>query len=208
MFVLKLKIILEMYVPHYEKPKRRLEQYRTPPEVAIEIAQLMDKHCSGSIVVDQGSGTGMISYALAFVTKHYIIGLEVDSDAVEAAHHSRLWSIIGNLDFVEADVNYPPIRRVDCIAQNPPFGIHRRGIDKIFLMRALDYNPDFIVSLHHYNSKSVKVLSSTCLERGYKPFLVKRIYFPIQAIYDTHRSKIYYIQVFILACGRYNEETR
>ncbi len=195
---------MEQHVPEYPRPKADLEQYRTPPEIALFMASMGLSRCADGVTVDLGAGTGMISYAAAMLGYSIVVGIELDYEALEAAASSALRSALANVELVLADALHPPLRAgaITCVIQNPPFGIHRRGADAAFLRTALDLGVEAVLSLHHYSEDGIRYILSVCREAGYEARVVRRMRFPIKFSHPQHRKRIYYIWTALVLCER------
>ncbi len=200
----RLAAFLEKNVPQYSRPKKKLEQYRTQPEIAIETLQSLPLgECR--VVVDLGSGTGMLSYTAYTLGAPMVVGVELDYEAVEDAKKTPLWGKAPAVDFVVADATTPPLRagRGYCVAENPPFGISsRRGADLAFLCAAASLEPIAIASIHSYNEESIRLIGEKCRGRGYCVVGVKRRRFPIPPIYQDHWKRIHYVDIAIIVFER------
>jgi putative methylase len=201
----RLRVVLEREVPGLPEPKRRLEQYRTPPELALEIVSKLPRGCS--LVVDLGSGTGMLSYAASLARGVYAVGVEVDPAAAEAARRSSLYreSIV---DFVVADASRLPLRRLEaaCVVQNPPFGVVRRGADRLFVEAAAWLGARVILSLHLYSERAPGFLRGLYRRLGYEPVLLGAARFPIPQLYRGHAKRIHYASVVEVLARRVEED--
>ena len=195
-------MFLEQQVPRYSKPKRKLEQYRTPPEIGIELVMnILELFGPGDIILDAGSGTGMLTYIAACLVPTYVIGVEIDADAIYDAIRSSLYALLPNIDFVQADISYAPLRKVDYVVTNPPFGISgRRGSDVKFLHAIAIYRPRAIVSIHSGFEDSPTYVAKQMQVLGYDCNVIFRRRFPIPAMYNVHRKKIHYTEVVGLLC--------
>ena len=202
----RLRVLLEKNVPGYPSPKKWLEQYRTPPELAISIVHPVAVHPRCGVIVDFGAGTGMLTYAAALVAPHaYIVGIEVDPEAAEAARDSPFWDWLPLVELVVGDVLNPPLRHSDrlCVVENPPFGISsKRGIDLEFLCSAARLGAWRISSLHSYSEESIQVFREKCGAMGYRLVVVSRARFPIPGLYPGHRRRIYYADTVLLVLER------
>ncbi|HIQ23906.1 MAG TPA: hypothetical protein EYH50_02525 [Pyrodictium delaneyi] len=200
--VSRLIMVLEQLVPRLASPKREYEQYRTPPEIAVDIALCIARHpCS--LVIDLGSGTGMLSYAVHIVTGCYAVGVEIDEEAAQLARGSRLYteSIV---DFIVADVAHLPIRQLGdvCIVQNPPFGVSRRRADRAFINAGIGVGAHTICSLHYAGQGVKRYLARILGQAGYCIDFIKVYKFPLPAMYSDHVKRIHYIPVLLLKAWR------
>ena len=194
----RLAPLLERSVPPFPRPRRELEQYRTPPELALRMAQLLAARGCRS-AVDLGSGTGMIAYAASSLGM-YVVAVDVDGEAVEAARGSPLYGSL-LVDLVQADARRPPLRRAECIAMNPPFGVVRRGADVEFLRAAAGLGPVYIASLH-LASSGAGFIAEVLAALGYEPLGVEEHRFPIPQVYRRHRKRIHYTRVLLVLARR------
>ncbi len=205
----QIVLILERNVKRFSKPKRFLEQYRTPPEIAVEMA-LWLRSIDCKVVVDLGTGTGVIAYALSLFG-FYVVGIDVDSDALRDAMESKLYSKLA-LDFVQADAKYLPLRHSDnkyCVAQNPPFGIQRKGQDTVFLEAAAKLGANYVASIHHRGSDRVLNYLEEFMRRNeYRLKHIEAFKFPIPAMYRSHTRRIYYAPALLLLFERKRVQER
>ncbi len=201
----QLAKILETSVPHPVEPDRRLEQYRTQPELALRmVLELVSRSKNCRTVVDFGCGTGMLSYATSLVEPSYVIGVDIDYSQLVEAKGSPLYSMV-LVDFVNADVRSPPLRpnrHRYCVIENPPFGVWRKGADAEFLEAASKLRAEVIVSLHKYNARSLEVISKLLNSKGYRVECLCRDEIIIPAMYETHRRRVYRVEVAIIAAVR------
>ena len=146
---LELKIALSKVVPH-PSPKVRLEQYTITPEVAAEILYLA-AYTYGDIVnktiIDLGCGTGRLAIGSALLGAQEIVGVDIDSDAIEVAlTNAEKLNIKEKTQWITADI--AAIKgKFDTVLQNPPFGVQRKNADREFLEKSLEIGKK-IYSLH------------------------------------------------------------
>jgi len=205
----RLVILLEREVPRFSKPKQELEQYRTPPEIALHMSVIATR-LGCRYVMDLGTGTGMIAYASALLGV-YVVGVDLDSDALMDAKNSKLYNET-IVDFVQADALYLPLREIKrddgfCILENPPFGLHRRRADTLFLDAASKSGAVYIVSIHHGGvDKTLKYLGKFMHERGYEIRYVEAFKFPIPAMYKGHKRRVYYVPALLIVFEKRGQE--
>ena len=148
-------------VAGFESPQAGLEQYPTPPELAahlIHIADLLDDIEDG-IVIDLGTGTGMLALGAALRGPAAVLGIDIDGGALGIARENR--RRVGTttpVAWVRGDVARPPLEvredrsaaagngtergstpgatdRPVTVVMNPPFGAQKANehADRAFL---------------------------------------------------------------------------
>ena len=122
--------------PDFKQPIPELEQYSTPPDIALEMIKKVN--ASGNLlgkVADLGCGTGRLAIAAAILGAK-VTGFEIDQKAISIAKN---YSKLNNLEITWIN---QPIEGVDdnfdTVIMNPPFGSQRPGADKIFLEKAME----------------------------------------------------------------------
>ncbi|WP_248515637.1 METTL5 family protein [Salinarchaeum laminariae] len=131
-------------VAGFDDPRVDLEQYPTPPELAAYIVHVADMQddLGGRTVVDLGTGTGMLALASALRGAQLVVGVELDSDALDtAATNEEKIGTTSEIEWVQADATRTPIvpdRSNTTVVMNPPFGAQNgnRGADREFLETA------------------------------------------------------------------------
>jgi predicted RNA methylase len=165
-------------VNDFEKPKIQLEQYITTPHLAsrilFEIDQTFDD-IDQKRLCDLGVGTGMLSIGCSMLGADYVLGVDMDSDALEICKSNLNQFEIENVDLIRADckellLSYEDKKRLemfdafDTVVMNPPFGtrsqrlqnddlpktslVNNLGIDMQFLKLASLFATGAIYSLN------------------------------------------------------------
>lgn len=144
----ELEILLSRVKPH-PKPMVYLEQYQTSPKLAstlLHTAAYTFNDLAGKTVCDLGCGTGILAIGAAILGAEYVVGLDLDPEALKMARENALACEVENVDWVAG-----PLEALggsfDVVVQNPPFGVWRRGADLKFLRKALTLAP-VIYSVH------------------------------------------------------------
>ena len=130
-------------VAGFDDPSARLEQYRTPSEVAAHVVHLADLRgdVADRTVVDLGAGTGMLALGAALRGPDRVVGVELDPAALSTARDNavRVGSA-AELGWLLADVRRLPLSPAGptTVLSNPPFGAvdGREGADRPFLAAA------------------------------------------------------------------------
>ncbi len=189
-------------VPGFPKPKPRLEQYVTDSEVAAELVTRMSLlGLRRRVVADFGCGTGMLAYALALLNlASYIACIEIDPLAVRIARDfMRREGYDVLVDFVVSDALKPPLRSVNLVVMNPPFGIRsRRGLDIDFLKAGLSV-ADVIVSIHAWSDGLIGAVES---KTGCKPVVLFEAWQRIPQFLEEHRRRIHRTRVVAILVSR------
>uniref|UniRef100_A0A182IUK6 Uncharacterized protein n=2 Tax=Anopheles atroparvus TaxID=41427 RepID=A0A182IUK6_ANOAO len=148
-------------VDDFSNPKVKHEQYMTPSHIASHLLytiQTQHGDLEQKLVLDLGSGSGMLSLGAALLGADYVIGVEIDPDAIENFRSNCEEFEVENVDCVQADVlrlgeTYGQ-RTFDTVLLNPPFGTKQNsGIDMAFLRVALDLSRGAVYSLHKTSTR-------------------------------------------------------
>lgn len=122
-------------VDGFTRPIISFEQYMTPPDLATEILLRIEKDVSGRTVADLGCGTGMLAIGCALLGADFVLGFEIDSEAVQiASENIANFHLHSKVDVVTCDINSVAMKalskRFDVVIMNPPFGT-KRGVKDI-----------------------------------------------------------------------------
>ncbi|WP_256290355.1 METTL5 family protein [Halobellus inordinatus] len=146
-------------VAGFEDPRADLEQYPTPPELAAHVVHVADLNgdIEGRLVVDLGTGTGMLALGAALRGPSRVVGVDVDRTALTTATANR--RRVGtktSIDWVLADATRAPLCPAEptTVLMNPPFGAQRGNehADRAFLETAARL-ADVSYSVHNGGSQ-------------------------------------------------------
>lgn len=190
----QLELILQK-TPSHPSPKYELEQYLTPANLAAQIIWIayLKGDIRGKIVVDLGCGTGIFCKGITLLGG-YCLCVDVDNESLSLAK-----DFIGreSASFIQAEVSSLTLsRRVDSVIQNPPFGVVKRGMDIIFLNKALEI-ANYVYSLHKSNEKSRELISRIASDMGFKNEVISLNY-RLKYYYPWHKKKFheFYVDLY------------
>eukprot|EP00126_Sphaerothecum_destruens_P010387 Sdes_comp20728_c0_seq1m16529 len=166
-------------------------------------------------VCDLGCGCGMLSFGCSILGAAYVLGVDVDSDALNIAlKNQTTWSAEDVetasslvVDFVQQDIlseacflghPNPSLGLFDTVIMNPPFGTKKNaGIDMKFLECAIRISKGAVYSFH---KTSTRDYISKHMRRAfqYSTFVVSQLEFEIPQMYKCHKKKSVFIQVDFL----------
>ncbi len=197
---LDLELFLSQIKPH-PSPNAHLEQYTTPEAVAATMLYLA-AYTYGDIadkrVLDLGCGTGRLALGCAFLGAESVVGVDIDKMAVKlAAETSAKLGFKTKANWVAGDVS-AVAGKFDTVLQNPPFGVQKRGADRVFLEKALQV-ADTVYSLHNHpftDEPLVRRLRANAhlLQVEASPFIARFV--------ETHGGRIEAVYALLLVIPR------
>ena len=185
----------------FEKPKVSLEQYPTTPYLAASMIHLayQNEDIEGLCIGDFGVGTGMLSIASCLMGSYQVQGVDVDTDALHIAqininaynfndHIDLLQSDIQDVSFMKMDINNisSSSYQFDTIVMNPPFGTKNTGIDKCFVIKAMECS-NVVYSLHKTSTRSHFV--KLAAENSWDFQVAAEMRFNIPKTFKFHKEK-------------------
>merc|ERR1712168_814526 len=155
---------LESYLQQiegFDDPKVHLEQYVTSGHIASHMLYTMDQtfdDINNNIVADFGCGCGVLSIGAGMLGSGHVLGFDIDAAALEkATDNVAEFDLESEVSLTHCDVSkcggmleYMKTRGcIDTVVMNPPFGTkNNKGMDLMFLQRALDVAQGAVYSLH------------------------------------------------------------
>lgn len=198
------KLDLEQFLcrikPH-PFPSVILEQYTTPAYVAATMLYLATYTYNSIIdkrILDLGCGTGRLALGSAFLGADSVVGVDIDKLAVKLAKkNTKKLGFSEKVDYIVGDPNVIT-GKFDTAIQNPPFGVQKRGADRVFLEKALQV-ADTVFSLHNHpftNEPLLKQLKPNAglLQVKPSPFISRFV--------ESHDGKIEAVYAISLAIPR------
>ncbi|CAM6089351.1 unnamed protein product [Calypogeia fissa] len=192
---MKLKQLESMLgdVSQFSSPKIELEQYSTGPHIAsrmLYMAQNSFGDISDKAVADLGCGCGTLGIGAVLLDAGYVIGVDIDSDALEIAKDNVL-ELEVEMDLLQANLQTLPWRGpvVDTVVMNPPFGTRRKGADMEFLSAALKIAEKTVYSLHKTTTRE-HVKRGALRDFGAKSAEVLcELRYDLPALYKFHKKR-------------------
>lgn len=148
----------------FSQPKIRLEQYTIDAVCAVNItyfAGVEFDDIRGKVVLDLGVGTGRLSVASAFLLPKFIIGIDIDPNALSIlVENKEGLAVEGMIHPLCCSVDKIPLNLESQFTKdsqittimNPPFGVQKKYSDRKFLKAAMMLS-DVIYSIHLANDK-------------------------------------------------------
>ncbi|BAA79408.1 conserved hypothetical protein [Aeropyrum pernix K1] len=203
----RAKILLERAVNPIPSPRRELEQYTTPADIAVRIAvdALLRGLLEGALAADLAAGTCRLGLALLLYGASRVAAVEADGRlAGLCLGAAEKLGLGGRIFFVASRVSRRrgPLAAgsVDLVATNPPFGVWRRGADWEVLEYALRLKPRAVYAIVKSGNMGFHAAKAAGL--GYSTLLISREHFPIPASMPGHRSRVRRVSVDVVLFTR------
>ncbi|MCE4612743.1 MAG: hypothetical protein F7C07_02785 [Desulfurococcales archaeon] len=209
MKVSELVKTLSRKVPEIPSPSLGLEQYTTPPEIAVEVAvhaMLSGLLDNDGLVLDIGAGTCMLSLPVLLLSDSvFVVAVEADvrlgslclNASKELGVHDRVL-YVGQV--IGTGMDPPLYRRPVLVLTNPPFGVWRKGADWELLGYGLRSGASRVYAILKSGNMSIHARRAKAM--GYKARLLWKRRFPIKASMERHRSRVRWIDVDVIAFDR------
>ena len=185
-------------VETFEEPKLHLEQFITTPHLASQM--LFDiannyEDIEEKSVCDLGVGTGMLSIGSSLLGADFVVGFDIDKDALKQAQKNIDKLEIENIELVNCDVTklLRPDQKTSClkhrfdtVIMNPPFGTKNQGVDVEFLKVARALCPNTIYSLHKTTTRNF--FERKCASWGLKMEVINELRYNIPKVDNRNRA--------------------
>jgi putative methylase len=146
-------------VAGFDDPRVDLEQYRTPPDIAAHLIHPADLHgdIEDRIVVDLGTGTGMLALGAVLRGPETVVGVDLDPEPLGTAQaNERRVAATAEVEWVRGDATAAPLcpDGPTTVVMNPPFGAQsgNEHADRGFLATAAEI-ADVSYSIHNRGSE-------------------------------------------------------
>lgn len=178
----------------FRNPKPKLEQYRTPGNIAAELLWLGHSFgdIGGKTLADLGAGTGVLAIGAKLLGAKKVYAVEIDRKAIEVAKKNAEGLGV-EVEFLHMDV-LEFEERVDTVIMNPPFGSQRKHADRPFLLKAFEVG-DVVYSIHLSKPEVRGFIETFARENGFLPERLSTVPFEIPAQFHFHRKRLERIAV-------------
>ena len=150
-------------------------------------------------MADLGCGCGMLSIGSIMLGAEFVVGLEIDPDAIEICQENISDFEIDNIDIIQTDVSkdVPPqmAKKFDTVILNPPFGTkHNKGLDMTFVKYGLCLAKNTVYSLHKTSTRA-HVLKKAKEDWGVDAKVIAELKYDLPASYKHHKKTSVDIEV-------------
>lgn len=188
----------------FKKPKLQYEQYPTSSHLSSHIlytAHQTFNDIENKLIMDLGCGGAILGIGASLLGASQVLAVDIDADVFSLARENCDKLDIANMDFVQADIEEdsfrPSAMMVDTVLMNPPFGTKtKKGIDVVFLQRALSISRKAVYSLHKTSTRNH--LLRKAKEWGVECRVLAQLRFDIPAIYKFHKKASVDVEVDLL----------
>jgi len=180
-------------VEQFQAPKILLEQYSTRPHIAACMLHTMAASfddIEDKTVADLGCGSGVLAVGCAMLGAGYVLGFDVDPDALQLMSENVEDFEMDNLDAINIDVKNIGDgwhKKFDTVVMNPPFGTkHNKGLDLLFLQTGLNLSRRAVYSLHKTSTRDHVVKKAE--QWGAKAQVLAELRYDLPASYKHHKK--------------------
>ena len=183
----------------FPNPKFFLEQYCTNINILRHYFDFFPE-INPKIVLDLGSGTGILSFLALKKNASQVIGIDIDHESLKTAKKSAKSWDISNLSLIHSSIeffNFQKFRNnIAGVIMNPPFGTKRKFLDFVFLKQAM-ITKGWILTLHKNNDETNKKLQTLCSEQEYTIKNARKLQFIIPNTHKSHKKSNYPVEVIL-----------
>eukprot|EP00246_Nothoceros_aenigmaticus_P005418 TRINITY_DN1746_c0_g1_i5.p1 TRINITY_DN1746_c0_g1~~TRINITY_DN1746_c0_g1_i5.p1 ORF type:complete len:207 (-),score=29.13 TRINITY_DN1746_c0_g1_i5:270-890(-) len=180
-------------IQQFESPKIGLEQYSTGAHIAsrmIYLAANTYKDIVDKVVADFGCGCGTLGIAASLLDAGYVVGIDVDSDALAVAQTNTVDFEV-SMDFVQGSLGNLVWKgpAVDTVIMNPPFGTRKKGADMEFLSAALKIAGQAVYSLHKSSTREHVKLAAVRTFGAASAEVLCELRYNLPTMYKFHKKQ-------------------
>ncbi|CAH1757656.1 9313_t:CDS:2 [Entrophospora sp. SA101] len=174
----------------------KLEQYNTTSHLASRMVFTAHSNyddIEGKIVADFGIGSNLLDSS-------HNVALDIDESAINIAN-KNIKAFDVEIDLVITDLKLDPLdkykKKIDTVIMNPPFGTkNNKGIDLIFLKKAIEISTTSVYSLHKSSTREHIIRKAK--EWNVNCEVLAEMKFDVPKMYNFHKQKSVDIEVDFL----------
>ncbi len=188
-------------IEQLNNPNPNLEQYFTPPGIALNFLEKID--LKDKVIADLGCGNGILGLTALLLGARKVYFFDIDKNALVFAEKNynqlKLNSDLGEALFINKDISLvkkSEFSDVDVSTLNPPFGTteDNKKLDVVFLKKAIKLS-NKIVSMHKTVSKSF--IEQVFKDNNFTIIYDKGFLFPIPKTYAHHKQEVMDVEVTV-----------
>ena len=171
-----------------------LEQYATEGDLAAFWLLAIDQldNLENRIVVDLGSGNGILGLGTVFLGAKKVILVEADEEAclISKQNSEKInQQFSAQIETIHASIGSQELeipKQTDIVVMNPPWGFQTEKADRPLLELAFSLDATAIYVLHSAKAKHVSAIAK---DFGYEGEIVFETDFRLPPIYSHHSKK-------------------
>jgi putative methylase len=184
----------------FGNPDISLEQYSLPDDLIAFLLILSKKDLYRKNVVDLGCGTGRFSLPIAKYFSDRVLAVDSDPRAINQLQIS-MKSLGTRVDILNSFIEFLETNnwsnKFHTTIMNPPFGTQRRGIDQVFLRKALKFSR-IVLSIHKSNAESRRIWKRIATLHSKEIEVLATIDFPLERTFFFHRNEKHEVKIDLI----------
>lgn len=190
-------------------PDASLEQYFTPPKIALDFISLIN--VKDKTVLDLASGPGVLGLAAFLCGAKKVFFVDVDDSAINLCKNNYSFlnsnKKMGKGVFLNKDISLlrkKDVSDVDIALLNPPFGTtdQNKKLDVVFLKKAMKLS-NKVLTMHKTASKNF--IRQIFKDSSFKIVKEKDFLFPIPKQNKHHEKPLVNIEVTLFVAEKINQ---
>ncbi|MFW9996755.1 MAG: METTL5 family protein [Candidatus Odinarchaeota archaeon] len=185
-----------------DSPSRKLEQYITPSQLLSQIHEVILPYVKNEGVIDLGCGTGVLGIFCKLLGASIVLCVDIDQRMVlKGKGFTKKFNIQGmNWLLVPLEfLNTTKIRNsklFETVISNPPFGVWRQGLDRIFVEKGMSM-ANVVISFHKSNIQTRKLFSKLARFKKFDCEILVTTDFLLTKTMDIHKEVLYPVSIDI-----------